>query len=446
MVLGTAKQLGSASLYVPLGLVALVVLLLRPTFAVALAVGLAAVCEGPAFGLLPFTQHLYDQIYKTLTPLDGLVVLAALSVGVDMLRKGRAPYLPRILVLPLGVLALALISGVVVGHGSGVSIRSAALAENVPFYLVILPIAVANLDLDQRKLRLLLGGVFALASVKALLGLAELASGRGLSIQGTSRLTYYEPTANWLIMVAVLGVFAAVVARLRPPRWMLLSVPLLVASLLLSYRRSFWIATVLGVLLVLVLALSPVGRRLLIPVALFVAAAVWVLGSVSFQSQSPIVKRAESLSPTALKTNVEDRYRLDERANVIAEIKRHPITGNGSLVPWQANTQGLSIEHPGGRDYVHFAALWFWLKLGILGLLAYIGVLVSAAILGWRVWRRSHEPIFRAFGLATLCAVAGLVVAETTASFTGVDLRFTVLLATQIGLLALLRRPRSEAP
>jgi O-antigen ligase len=170
-----------------------------------------------------------------------------------------------------------------------------------------------------------------------------------------------------------------------------------------------------------------------------------VLGSVSFQSQSPIVKRAESLSPTSLQANVEDRYRLDERANVIAEIERHPITGIGTLVPWQASAQGLSIEHLGGRDYVHFAALWFWLKLGILGLFAYLGILIATGLLGWRVWRHSHEPLFRVFGLASLCGVIGLLAAETTASFTGVDLRFTVLLGSQIGLLALLRRhPFSE--
>jgi O-antigen ligase len=442
-----AQKLGTtASLLIPLGLVALVIVLLNPLLAVGLAVVLAALCEGPAFGLFPFTQHLYDQLYKTLTPLDGLVVLAAFSVALDMLRKRRPLFLPRMLVFPLGLLALAMVSGVVVGHGSGVSIRSAALAENVPAYLLILPITVANLDVSRRTLRLMIGGLFALAAVKGLLGLAELRSGGGISVEGNSTLTYYEPAANWLMMIAVLGIFAAIVARLRPPLWMLLTSPLVIAALLLSYRRSFWIATVLGLLLVLLLALSPVGRRLLVPVALFVALGVWVLGSVSFQSQSPIVKRAESLSPTSLQANVEDRYRLDERANVIAEIGRHPITGIGTLVPWQASAQGLSIEHLGGRDYVHFAALWFWLKLGILGLFAYLGILIATGLLGWRVWRHSHEPLFRVFGLASLCGVIGLLAAETTASFTGVDLRFTVLLGGQIGLLALVRRQMFSEP
>ncbi len=115
-------------------------------------------------------------------------------------------------------------------------------------------------------------------------------------------------------------------------------------------------------------------------------------------------------------------------------------------VPWEATVQPLSVEHEEGRQYVHFAALWFWLKLGILGLLAYLAFIVGAALLSWKVWRSSAEPLLSAFGLASLAALAGLVVLETTASFTGIDPRFTVLLAAQIGLLALLDRTAKRRP
>jgi O-antigen ligase len=226
---------------------------------------------------------------------------------------------------------------------------------------------------------------------------------------------------------------------------MLLGSPLLVACLLLSYRRSFWIAAVLAILLVVLLGLSPLGRRLLLPVALSIALAVWLVGSGHFQSQLPLVKRVVSLQPSSLEANVEDRYRLDERANVIGEIERHPIVGLGMTVPWTATVRPLPIEHENGRDYVHFAALWFWLKLGVLGLLAYAGMLLAGLVLAWRAWRRSHEPALRAFGLASLCGIVGLAVIETTATFTGVDTRFTILLGTQLGLLALIARTADAA-
>jgi hypothetical protein len=40
------------------------------------------------------------------------------------------------------------------------------------------------------------------------------------------------------------------------------------------------------------------------------------------------------------------------------------------------------------------------------------------------------------FGLASLCGVAGLLAAETTATFVGPELRFSIMLAAQIGALA----------
>jgi O-antigen ligase len=440
IALAVTRRLGTPGLVVPLVLVLAAILLTRPLLTVALVVGLTILCEGSTFGILTFTSNLYQTLYKNLSVLDGLVALAVAAVGMDLVRKRRPLLLPRPLVLPLCILALAMVAGAFNGYKAGASLRFVVMSEDVLVFLALLPLAIANLDVDRRQLTLLAMGALALAIVKAVLGLLEIAGGRGAAIEGSNTLTYYEPTANWLIMLAILGVFAALLARVRPPLWVLLGSPLLVASLLLSYRRSFWIGAALALLLVLLLGTSPVGRRLLVPAALGIAVAVWLLGSINFQTQLPLVKRAASLSPTSIEANAEDRYRLDERANVIAEIRAHPITGLGMTVPWSAAARTVSVEHPEGRQYVHFAALWYWLKLGILGLIAYAGVILAGAILAWRAWRRSREPALRAFGLASLCAIAGLVAIETTASFTGIDSRFTVVFATQLGLLALVGR------
>jgi O-Antigen ligase len=433
-----ARKNGTAGLLAPLAVAVALALLYRPVVLACLAITLTILCEGPTFGLLHFTSNLYVEIYKGLTPLDVLVALVVLSVGVDAIRRHRRIVIPRALLPGVTILLLAMLAGAVTGHAAGMSWRSVVLLENVLSYLLLLPVAIANLDIDRRQVLTLLGGVTALAILKAVLGLVEVAGHYGQSIEGSSTLTYYEPAANWLIVIALLAVFAAVLVRARPPLWVLLGSPLLIASIVLSYRRSFWIATVLGILLVLLIGVSPLGRRMLLPAGLVTVFAIVLLGSVNFQAQLPVVKRVESLSPSSLTTNAEDRYRLDERANVLGELRRHPITGLGLGIPWQATEQPLSVEHEEGRQYVHFAALWYWLKLGILGLIAYVAILAGAALLAWRVWRRSHEPLLRAFGLASLCGLAGLVAIETTASFTGIDPRFTVLLGAQIGLLALL--------
>jgi O-antigen ligase len=438
-------ELGTTGLLMPLALVLAVILLFRPFAAVTLVVTLAIVCEGPTFGILTFTSHLYVQVYRDISLLDLLVALAIGAVGFDLLRHRRPIRLPLPLGLPLAILALAMVAGVVTGLASGASLRFAVASEDVLAYLLLLPIAVANLDIDRRQVMRLLAGACGLAIIKAVVGLIEVAGHYGQAIEGASTLTYYEPVANWLIMIVMLGIFAAILGRIRLPLWMLLGSPLLIACLVFSYRRSFWIGAVLGLLLVLLLGTSSAGRRLLVPAGLAVAAAIWLLGSINFQSQLPIVKRVTSLAPSKLEANIQDRYRLDERANVLGAIREHPITGLGVTIPWTATVQPLSVEHEEGRQYVHFAALWFWLKLGVLGLFAYVGVLLGSMWLAWQVWRRSREPLLQVFGLASLCGMAGLIAIDTTASFTGVEGRFTLLFGMQVGLLALLARTAGDS-
>jgi O-antigen ligase len=436
-VLATHKW-GLAALAAPLAVVIVVLLVMRPVLLVTLAVALTILSERATFGLFTFTYSFYDSVVKDLTIPDVLVALAVISVLVDVIRTGRPLWIPRMLRLPSALLACAMIAGAVTGHAAGASWHRAFFSEDTLAYVLFLPLAVANLDLDAEQLRRLLLGAMALAVLKALLGLIEFASGRGLSPEGIGNLTYYEVAANWVVMMGLFVIVAALVMRVRAPLfWVVLCGIVLFASLLLSYRRSFWIAAVLGVALIVLLGLAPTGRRLLLPTILAMLVAGWLLSTINFQVQSPIVRRALSLRSSSVQASIDDRYRLAERANVWANIREHPVTGLGVTIPWQANAAPLPINTEGGREYVHFAALWWWLKLGVLGVLAYASVLLSAAALAWQTWRRNRDPVPRVFGLASLCAVAGLVVLDTTASFTGVDLRFSLIFGAQLGLLAL---------
>jgi hypothetical protein len=432
-----AHRWGLVGLLLPLGRVLAAILLMRPLLTMVLVIAVVILFEKSTFGLFTFTYSFYGSVAKDITILDTLVGFAVLSVAVDLLRHGRPMQFPGPLRAPLTILALAMVGSVIMSHAAGASLHLALLSEDTLAYLLFLPLAVANLDIDERQLRYLLYGALALATVKAILGLVEVADDHGLTIEGIGNITYYESTPNWIVMMGLFSIIAAIVVRVKPPWWTLLGGALLFASLLLSYRRSFWIAALVGFAFILLLGLAPMGRRLLIPIVLGMIAAIWALSSMSVQSQSPIVKRATSLNPTAVEANVSDRYRIDERVNVWANVRDHPITGLGMTTPWKALIRPLSVETEAGREYVHFATLWYWVKLGILGLLAYLSILAGSAILAWRAWRYCRTPALRVFGLASLCAIAGLVVIETTATFTGADPRFTVIFATQLGLLAL---------
>jgi O-antigen ligase len=305
-------------------------------------------------------------------------------------------------------------------------------------WLVVVPLLVVNVVETERQARAALALGMGLAVLKSALGLVGVIAGVGVVVDGAT-ITYFDPVANWLVLLGILGVVAALVMGARLPVWVLAGAPLMVLSLALSFRRSFWIGAALGVVLVMLLGSRPLGRRLVFVSGVALATAIWVLSFQPFQGQSPLAERARSLQPGQVESNAQDRYRLDELKNVTAEIGRHPITGLGLGVEWTA-THPLGVDHENGRNYTHVVALWWWLKLGILGLLAYVALIGTCLAMSWQVWRHSADRWLSASGLALLCGLVAVATVETVGSFTGVDPRFTALLGAAGGLLVVLRR------
>jgi O-antigen ligase len=442
-------KFGLAGLALPLLGVGALVLLRYPGLTLSLAVGATVLAEDAGFPLLGFGSKLYTNIFKSFTPLDALLVVAFLGLVLRMLEEQQPIRLPpRALMVTLVLTAFALATGVIVGHQNQAGTLHVLIATHTFNYLIVVPLMVVNLRVTPDDVTKLLAGGLVLAAIKAVLGFGALAKGGSAMVEGTQSLTYYAPTANWLMTIALLGVVAAVVLGARPP-WRVVAVaPLVLLCLVLSYRRSFWIADAVGLLLVVVLGVSSssVGRRLIVPVIAALGIGIYLLGNVALQSDTPLAQRVQTLSPDKVQATPDDRYRLDERANVVHALHQDPVAGLGLEVPWHATARSLPVEVNPDHLYVHFAALYWWLKLGILGLLAYAGLLVSGIWLSARAWLATwHRPAIRAFGLGSLCAFLGLIVIETTATFTGSDQRFTLLLAAQLGLLAAIdQQPRHE--
>jgi O-antigen ligase len=437
LVAAAALRYGPAALALPLAAVGAVALLQRPRIAVGLVVGVMVLCEGGTGDFLA-VPGMYDPILFGPTPAECLLVLAVLAVLIDRLSADRPVRLAGPLTVPLVLVVLATAAGAVTGHFSGVGNEALVFAARQLSWLVLVPLLVVNVIETEGQARGALAFAGVLALVKAVIGVAGVVAGVGVVVEG-STITYYEPTANWLVLLAILGVVAAVLLRARPPLWVVASSPLLVLSLALSFRRSFWVGAALGILLVILLSSRTTGRRIAIVAGILLAVSVWTLSLQPLQADSPIVKRAQSLEPSKVEQNAQDRYRIDELANVTAEIRRHPITGLGLGGQWTA-THPLGVEHENGRSYTHVVTLWWWMKLGIMGLLAYLAVMASLLGMGWQVWRRSADPLLSAAGLAAFAGVLALVAVETVGSFTGVDPRFTALVGAVGGLLVVMRR------
>jgi O-antigen ligase len=172
-----------------------------------------------------------------------------------------------------------------------------------------------------------------------------------------------------------------------------------------------------------------------------IAVAVGAIAALSLSfgavpsSDNVVLRRAQELAAlTSSDKSIGDQYRVNERQNALENVRRHPVTGLGLGVPWREYHR-LPTVFEDGRNYVHIAALWYWLKLGVLGVIAYALFMFAAVHAGWRVWKRQRDPRLRAVGLGAAAAVTGLMVAEATASFTGVEARVSVIFGAMLGWL-----------
>ncbi len=230
------------------------------------------------------------------------MALALVAVGLDLLRKRRRLWVPRPLVVPLVVLALAMVAGVVTGHAAGATLRFAVTSEHV----LVLPAAAAARG-RQPGPRPPPGGRAGRGGGGPRDAQGGARPGRGRRsprprdrrrhdahlLRTDGQLADHDRAAR--------HVAALVLARRRrrggccsrarcwSPAWCSpTGAPS--GSPRCSGSRSWccW-------------APRPAGRRLLVPASLALAVAViWLLGSVGFQSQLPLVHRVASLAPTKL--------------------------------------------------------------------------------------------------------------------------------------------------
>ena len=402
--------------------------------------------DDAAGGTWPSLPQLYAPlpavpIVRVTDVLVGLVVVAAIASA----RRSTRQRPPGALIASTMLLAAAVAIGTVNGLSDPGAELGVIVAAARPFvYLAVIPWLVLALDGVRRWERTLLLGLAALVIVKAAVGslfvLGELAP-----VAGRLTVSYYAAVTNWLCVLYLAVVASAAAMRVRLPWFVLAGTPLVVLSLVLSYRRSFWLALVFALAVV---ALARVARRqsarpraavTVGAVAATVAAAgLMFSGALPADLSQPVRERLESFSTSGREANRFDSYRVGEQRNIVAALRSSPVLGLGLGVPWPV-TEPLSLRFDNDRLYSHVVLTNWWLKFGFIGPLAYLFVLGVALRAAMRRAVRSGSGAVAALAIGAAAAVVGLAVAETTASFTGVDSRLTIALAVLLGLV--LREP-----
>ncbi len=266
--------------------------------------------------------------------------------------------------------------------------------------LVLLGLALGLLGIAQWTLGASFGGDFGVRS-----GVSLTTGGVG-QLQGG---LFAFPIA------VVLAVAALTSGALRDWRQRLIVAAVLVlnaVSLLLTFERTFWVATVVAVLLVIVRSGRSRRARALVSIAVAVIIGVSVLAAVSPSTLQTAEQRLLSIGQYQTDNSV--RYRTVESGFVLAKIRAKPLLGwgLGDTIYWG---QPWDQVPPSAQSYTHVGYLWLFWHEGLLGGALFLLMLALSAL--WRGRARAGDLVNAVKVGAQSSVVALLIVNFTFPAF-----------------------------
>jgi O-antigen/teichoic acid export membrane protein len=155
-------------------------------------------------------------------------------------------------------------------------------------------------------------------------------------------------------------------------------------DLVLTYERTFWLATIAALGVLALRASSAQRLRVLAVGAGVIAVTIAGMAVLTPRDLTAAGERLASIGEYGSDLSV--RYRLTESRHVIDEIRGQPLVGSGlgATILWGRPYEGV---RPSSESFAHNGYLWLAWKLGLPagGLLV---ILIATAI----VWRRPRGP------------------------------------------------------
>lgn len=369
------------------------------------------------------------------------IAAAACAVGLLVRlgqRRGREPAFPY-LGVPVACLLVLVPLGIYQGFSAD-GLPTRVLSEGTGIVAVcVFAIASASLQVTQVALVRFCWFIVALVIVRSAASLVFLTLGSGTPLLTNEEIlsTSLDGTTNWLRVLVILGLVAASTLRLISLRVAVALALLPSLALFFSYRRSFLLGLLIAAICVVVAA-SVLRHRSWTPALLgALGVATLLLTAPTFSVTAGATEGGQSRpSPISLLTAdraASDAYRVAERRNVLSTLRQNPIGGLGLGVPWP-RTYALPSNITTAATYVHNAPMWYWLKLGLVGGLAYLALMLGAMWVAWTSARQSRTRTLQAISLTLGGGVLALFTAELTATFSGSDLRLSPVLGVVLGL------------
>jgi len=330
--------------------------------------------------------------------------------------------------------SVALLSTLVAVFHSSVEFEEARRGiRGVTYYLTFF--AVTNLVREEHQLRFLLKGMVLLATMVAVVMIAQLLVGESvhhmLGSVGTLTtadneyygITRIVPPGRSLLLVSFITVTAVLAINKLGPRRMLtfLQWILLGLGVLLTFLRSHWAVVAVAFFVLAYLNRGEVRRRLIaFGLVILVLSTTMILPIVFESPDSKVAKMVKGsfarLSTLGKKKTLHEdslQWRYVENEYALAQIKAHPLLGLGlgaRYRPFDAR-----LDYPGqkwdARGFIHNGHLWVLMTTGLTGYISLMWLSVAFLIRGFRYWRRISDPQMRGIVLGFTLAYLGVLIA-----------------------------------
>jgi O-antigen ligase len=179
-------------------------------------------------------------------------------------------------------------------------------------------------------------------------------------------------------------------------------------GLLLTYERTFWVATFLGIAFIAVRAGFAQRLRVVVLVVGMVVILAPIVSTFAPGALAAASERLLSLNQYGSDDSV--RYRLQEGRHVVDKIQAHPFVGWGLAdeiyygLPWLQTP-------PTAESFAHNGYLWLAWKIGIPG------AALLFALIGWAIVARPPpglDPLSRAVRLGAQASLLLMAVVSIT--------------------------------
>ncbi|MEJ7764947.1 MAG: O-antigen ligase family protein [Acidimicrobiales bacterium] len=309
------------------------------------------------------------------------------------------------------------VRGLMAGHAVG----TAGVEFRTLFALCVFVIALPVLA-DERQRRRLVAGLIVPGIALGVWGLTQWTFGIGFEGEFGVREGMGGAPGGQLqgglygFPVAAVLAFAALNSRQVTSRWacvgLLATLVLNLASLLLTYERTFWVGTALAVAFVVVKAGDRSRAFALAWTPLLVLFAIGLLLTPSPRVLVAARERLYSLGD--YQSDNSFRYRVLESRQVVDEIEQSPLTGDGlgATIVYARPTDQVATR---AYHYTHNGYLWLSWKMGTPVAMLLCG-LIGVAIVHGRRQRPDQRPDPLQLG-SQACLLSLILVNVTFPSF-----------------------------